>query len=45
LATFVSAVRTGAQPQPDGHVGLRTLRIVLAAQESARTRATVTITE
>ncbi|MDH2444075.1 Gfo/Idh/MocA family oxidoreductase [Amnibacterium sp. CER49] len=41
LATFVDAVRTGTQPQPDVHVGLRTLSIVLAAQESARTGRTV----
>jgi 1,5-anhydro-D-fructose reductase (1,5-anhydro-D-mannitol-forming) len=45
LRTFLSAVRTGEQPQPDGRVGLRTLRIVLAAQESARTGATVAIHE
>jgi len=45
LRTFLNAVRTGEQPQPDGKVGLRTLRIVLAAQESARTGATVAIDE
>jgi 1,5-anhydro-D-fructose reductase (1,5-anhydro-D-mannitol-forming) len=45
LSTFLNAVRTGEQPQPDGRVGLRTLRIVLAAQESARTGATVAIHE
>ncbi len=43
LRTFVDAVRTGEQPQPDGRLGLRTLRIVLAAQESARTGTTVAI--
>jgi 1,5-anhydro-D-fructose reductase (1,5-anhydro-D-mannitol-forming) len=45
LRTFLAGVRTGEQPQPDGKVGLRTLRIVLAAQESARTGATVAIDE
>jgi 1,5-anhydro-D-fructose reductase (1,5-anhydro-D-mannitol-forming) len=45
LRTFVNAVRTGEQPQPDGRVGMRTLRIVLAAQESARTGSTVAIHE
>jgi 1,5-anhydro-D-fructose reductase (1,5-anhydro-D-mannitol-forming) len=45
LGTFLEAVRTGVQPQPDGSVGLRTLRIVLAAQESALTGRTVSITE
>lgn len=45
LGTFLDAVRTGVQPQPDGNVGLRTLRIVLAAQESAMTGRTVSIVE
>jgi len=45
LDTFVTAVRNGLQPQPDVHVGLKTLRILLAAQESARTGKTVAITE
>jgi 1,5-anhydro-D-fructose reductase (1,5-anhydro-D-mannitol-forming) len=45
LGAFLDAVRTGVQPQPDGAVGLRTLRIVLAAQESALTGRTVAITE
>jgi 1,5-anhydro-D-fructose reductase (1,5-anhydro-D-mannitol-forming) len=45
LGTFLEAVRSGVQPQPDGNVGLRTLRIVLAAQESAVTGQTVMINE
>jgi 1,5-anhydro-D-fructose reductase (1,5-anhydro-D-mannitol-forming) len=45
LRTFLEAVRTGEQPQPDVRVGLRTLSIVLAAQESARTGRTVAISE
>ncbi|TCK65688.1 Gfo/Idh/MocA family oxidoreductase [Curtobacterium sp. PhB136] len=43
LGTFIDAVRTGVQPQPDVRVGLRTLSIVLAAQESVRTGRTVTV--
>ncbi|WP_267419613.1 MULTISPECIES: Gfo/Idh/MocA family protein [unclassified Curtobacterium] len=43
LRTFLDAVRTGVQPQPDVRVGLRTLSIVLAAQESARTGRTVAV--
>ncbi|MGN6743806.1 MAG: Gfo/Idh/MocA family protein [Amnibacterium sp.] len=43
LDTFVDAVRSGTQPQPDVHVGLRTLAVVLAAQESARTGRTVQV--
>ncbi len=43
LQTFVDAVRTGVQPQPDARVGLRTLSIVLAAQESVRTGRTVAV--
>ncbi|WP_432541581.1 Gfo/Idh/MocA family protein [Kineococcus sp. SYSU DK002] len=43
LATFLDAVRTGSQPQPDLAVGMRTLDIVLAAQESAATGRTVTL--
>ena len=43
LTTFIDAVRSGRQPQPDVHVGLRTLSIVLAAQESARTGRTVPV--
>jgi predicted dehydrogenase len=35
LQTFIEAVRTGEQPQPDVEVGLRTLAIVVAAQRSA----------
>lgn len=34
LETFVSAVRTGATPQPDGQVGIRTTAIVEAAYRS-----------
>ncbi|UBQ03147.1 Gfo/Idh/MocA family protein [Curtobacterium sp. TXMA1] len=43
LDTFVGAVRSGQQPQPDVAVGLRTLAIVLAAQESAATGETVRV--
>lgn len=43
LDCFVRAVRTGQQPQPDVDTGLRTLSIVLAAQESARTGCTIDI--
>ncbi|WP_432561415.1 Gfo/Idh/MocA family protein [Kineococcus sp. SYSU DK003] len=43
LSAFLDAVRTGVQPQPDLEVGLRTLKVVLAAQESARTGRTVTL--
>jgi predicted dehydrogenase len=43
LATFVDAVRSGTHPQPDAHVGLRTLSIVLAAQESVVTGRTVRV--
>lgn len=35
LAEFVSAVRQGRQPQPDAGVGIRTVEIVAAAQQSA----------
>ena len=35
------AVRSSVQPQPDIGVGMRTTRIVLAAQESARSGRTV----
>lgn len=45
LQTFLAAVRTGEQPQPDLAVGMRTLRIVLAAQESAATGRTVPVRE
>lgn len=45
LGTFLAAVRSGVQPQPDGAVGLRTLAIVVAAQESARTGRTVAVAE
>lgn len=37
LAEFLGAIREGRAPQPDGAVGVRTLSIVLAAQESVRT--------
>jgi predicted dehydrogenase len=45
LETFLAAVRTGRQPQPDLNVGLRTLSIVLAAQRSAREGRTVAVEE
>lgn len=37
LRAFLDGVRTGRPPQPDGRVGLRTVRLVAAAQESVRT--------
>jgi predicted dehydrogenase len=43
LEEFLSAVRGRRPAQPDGEVGLRTLRIVVAAQESARTGQPVPI--
>lgn len=43
LRTFIDAVRRGEQPQPDIEVGLRTLSIVLAAQESIRTGRTIEV--
>ncbi|MCL2515442.1 MAG: Gfo/Idh/MocA family oxidoreductase [Microbacteriaceae bacterium] len=36
IAEFLDAVASGRTPQPDGGAGLRTLRIVDAAQRSAR---------
>jgi 1,5-anhydro-D-fructose reductase (1,5-anhydro-D-mannitol-forming) len=45
LKTFIKGVREGVQPQPDVNVGLKTLRIVLAAQESALTGTTVSIAD
>jgi predicted dehydrogenase len=38
---FLSCVRTGERPGPDGRVGVRTTRIVDAARESATTGLTV----
>lgn len=43
LNAFLDGVRTGIAPQPDGEVGLRTLRIVAAAQESAATGTVVAL--
>jgi predicted dehydrogenase len=37
LSEFIDGVRSGVAPQPDGQAGLRLVRIVAAAQESART--------
>jgi predicted dehydrogenase len=37
LDEFVSAIRDGRRPQPDGESGLRSLRIVARAYESVRT--------
>lgn len=45
LKTFINGVREGAQPQPDVNVGLKTLRIVLAAQKSASTGKTISISD
>lgn len=36
LAEFLGAIREARTPSPDGEAGLRSLRIVLAAQESSR---------
>ena len=43
LEEFITAVREGRRPQPDGEVGLRTLQIVMAGYESARTGQPVAI--
>jgi predicted dehydrogenase len=43
VAEFVSAIAEGRRPQPDGEVGLRTLQIVAAGYESARTGQPVEI--
>jgi len=43
LTTFLDAVRTGSPMDPSIDVGLRTLAIVVAAQESARTGRTVDV--
>lgn len=43
LRTVLDAVRSGTQPQPDVGVGLRTLSVVLAAQESVRSGRTVPV--
>ncbi|CAM3540073.1 Gfo/Idh/MocA family protein [Isoptericola cucumis] len=41
LEHFLDCVRTGATPGPDGRTGLRTLRVVAAAQESVATGGAV----
>lgn len=41
LAEFVSALREGRMPQPDGGVGIRTVEIVKAAQTSAKSDGAV----
>ncbi|GGL99235.1 Gfo/Idh/MocA family protein [Nakamurella endophytica] len=43
LAEFLDCVRTGRRPRSDGAAGLRTLRIVLAAQRSAELGTTVPV--
>jgi len=43
LEAFLTAVRTGQTVEPSGEVGLRTVRVVTAAQESARTGQPVAI--
>lgn len=43
IEEFLTAIRTGRRPQPDGEVGLRTLQIVKAAQVSAASGAPVPI--
>jgi predicted dehydrogenase len=37
LGAFLDGIRTGTAPEPDGRTGRRLVRIVAAAQESART--------
>ncbi|MGW2520886.1 Gfo/Idh/MocA family protein [Streptomyces sp. NPDC001617] len=43
LDAFLDTARTGRRPSPDGEAGLRSLRIVLAAYESLRTRQPVAL--
>jgi predicted dehydrogenase len=43
LGEFLDAVREGRPAIPDGEVGVRTLRIVEAAQRSVRTGQPVTL--
>ncbi len=43
LSCFLDAIRTSWQPQPDVETGLRSLSIVLAAQESVRTGRTIDV--
>lgn len=43
LAEFLGAIREGRRAQPDGEAGLRSLRIVAAAQESVRTGGPVAV--
>ena len=43
LTSFLDSVRTGSPMEPSIDVGLRTLSIVVAAQESARTGRTVEV--
>lgn len=41
LEEFLRGIKSGAVPQPDGSVGLRTLKIMVAAQQSARSQQVV----
>lgn len=43
IDAFLEAVRTGESTEPTGETGLRTVRIVAAAQESVRTGQPVTL--
>jgi hypothetical protein len=43
LRAFLAGVRRGENPQPDINVARRTLAVMLAAQESLRSGATITI--
>jgi 1,5-anhydro-D-fructose reductase (1,5-anhydro-D-mannitol-forming) len=43
LANFLDSVRTGRPHEPDVEAGIRSLEIVLAAQQSARTGTTVAV--
>lgn len=44
LSAFLESVRSGTHGEPDGEVGFRTLQIVMAAYESARTGQPVQLT-
>ena len=45
LARFVAAARTGRPGEPNLADGLRSLAVVLAAEESARTGRAVTVVD
>jgi predicted dehydrogenase len=45
IATFLDAVRSGQGAEPSGDVGLRTTKVVIAAQQSVRTGLPVALAE